>query len=67
MNKTSEHKILRMVAGVSFDFGEWLSIELEKRDMSQTEFARKMGGDLVIESEVAKGTTVTMSLPLLSR
>jgi len=31
------------------------------------EFARKMGGDLVIESEVSKGTTVTMSLPLLSR
>jgi putative PEP-CTERM system histidine kinase len=28
------------------------------------EFARKMGGDLNVRSEVSKGTTVTMSLPL---
>ena len=28
------------------------------------EFARKMGGDLRVQSEVSKGTTVTMSLPL---
>ena len=28
------------------------------------EFARKMGGDLSVHSEVSKGTTVVMSLPL---
>ena len=28
------------------------------------EFARRMGGDLKVRSEVSKGTTVTMSLPL---
>ena len=28
------------------------------------EFARKMGGDLKVQSEVSKGTTITMSLPL---
>ncbi len=30
------------------------------------EFARKMGGDLSVQSEVSKGTTVVMSLPLPS-
>ena len=29
------------------------------------EFARRMGGDLKVQSEVAKGTTVTLSLPLM--
>ena len=28
------------------------------------EFARKLGGDLRVVSEVGKGTTITLSLPL---
>lgn len=28
------------------------------------EFARKLGGDLKVDSEVSKGTTMTMTLPL---
>jgi putative PEP-CTERM system histidine kinase len=31
------------------------------------EFARKHGGELVVDSELAKGTTVTMSLPLAGK